>query len=59
MGHGQLCITPYEDEEEEMAMAQAVSYVFGGCGQAIEAWSDGKPYFIDDDGSKRYTYLPD
>ena len=40
-------------------MAQAVRYVCGGCGRAVEAWSDGKPYYIDDDGSKRYAYHPD
>lgn len=40
-------------------MAQAVRYVCGGCGKAVEAWTDGNPYYIDDDGSKRYAYHPD
>lgn len=40
-------------------MAQAVRFVCGGCGHAIEAWSDGNPYYIDEDGSKQYAYHPD
>ncbi len=40
-------------------MAEAVRYVCGGCHRAIEAWSDGNPYYLDDDGTKRYAYHPD
>ena len=40
-------------------MAEGVKYVCGGCHKAIEAWSDGNPYYFDDDGIKRYAYHPD
>jgi len=40
-------------------MAEAVRYVCGKCGHAIEAWSDGNPYYIDDAGTKQYAYHPD
>ena len=40
-------------------MAEAVRYVCGGCHNAIEAWSDGNPYYIDEAGAKRYAYHPD
>ncbi len=40
-------------------MAEAVRYVCSACGRAIEAWSDGNPYYIDKRGRKRYAYHPD
>lgn len=40
-------------------MAQGVRCVCEGCGRGIEAWSDGNPYFIDEDGAKQYAYHPD
>ena len=40
-------------------MAEAVRYICGGCGRAIEAWSDGNPYYIDAAGKKQYAYHPD
>jgi len=40
-------------------MAEGILYVCDGCGHAIEAWSDGNPYYIDETGSKRYAYHPD
>lgn len=40
-------------------MAEAVRSVCGGCGHAIEAWSDGNPYYIDEAGAKQYAYHPD
>ncbi len=40
-------------------MAQAVLYVCPGCRKAVEAWSDGNPYYLDDTGAKRYAYHPD
>jgi DNA-directed RNA polymerase subunit RPC12/RpoP len=39
-------------------MAQAQRFVCRGCGRAIEAWSDGNPYYFDDAGEKRYAYHP-
>ena len=40
-------------------MAEAVRYICETCGHAIEAWSDGNPYYIDKAGAKQYAYHPD
>ena len=40
-------------------MAQARKFICGSCRRAIVAWSDGNPYYIDDDGRKQYAYHPD
>jgi predicted RNA-binding Zn-ribbon protein involved in translation (DUF1610 family) len=40
-------------------MAEAVRYVCDSCREAIVAWSDGNPYYIDASGAKRYAYHPD
>ena len=40
-------------------MAQALRFVCSGCHRAIEAWSDGNPYYIDEAGAKQYAYHPD
>lgn len=40
-------------------MAEGVRFICGGCGKAIEAWSDGNPYYIDTRGRKHYAYHPD
>jgi DNA-directed RNA polymerase subunit RPC12/RpoP len=39
-------------------MAEGVRYVCGNCHRAIEAWSDGNPYYLDDKGAKKYAYHP-
>ena len=39
-------------------MAESVLYVCGGCGKSVVAWSDGNPYFIDEQGAKQYAYHP-
>ena len=39
-------------------MAEAVRYVCGECGHAIEAWDEGNPYYVDLDGNKQYAYHP-
>lgn len=39
-------------------MAQCIRFVCSTCGFAIEAWSDGNPFYIDDDGKKKYAYHP-
>ena len=40
-------------------MAEGVRYVCANCGKAIEAWSDGNPYYLDAGGRKHYAYHPD
>ena len=40
-------------------MAEALRFVCSGCDHAIEAWSDGNPYFLDEAGAKQYAYHPD
>jgi predicted Zn-ribbon and HTH transcriptional regulator len=40
-------------------MAQAKRFVCGTCRRAVEAWSDGNPYYIDESGCKQYAYHPD
>lgn len=40
-------------------MAQGIRFVCNSCGRAIEAWSDGNPYYIDEADCKQYAYHPD
>ena len=40
-------------------MAQAKQFICGSCGRAIKAWSDGNPYYLDENGRKQYAYHPD
>ena len=40
-------------------MAEGVRFVCGGCDHSIEAWDDGNPYYIDEDGKKQYAYHPE
>ena len=39
-------------------MAQGIQFVCGNCDKKIEAWSDGNPFFIDEEGEKLYAYHP-
>ena len=40
-------------------MAESVTYVCEACGKSVGAWSDGNPYYIDEEGGKKYAYHPD
>jgi predicted RNA-binding Zn-ribbon protein involved in translation (DUF1610 family) len=40
-------------------MAEGRRFVCDSCRKAIEAWSDGNPYYLDERGRKRYAYHPD
>jgi hypothetical protein len=40
-------------------MAECIRFVCGNCGEAIEAWSDGNPYYINENEKKQYAYHPD
>ncbi len=40
-------------------MAEGFRFVCDSCDRTIEAWSDGNPYYFDDDGKKQYAYHPD
>jgi DNA-directed RNA polymerase subunit RPC12/RpoP len=40
-------------------MAEGVRFICGNCRKAIEAWSDGNPYYLDSDGAKQCAYHPD
>ena len=40
-------------------MAESLCYICNHCHHAIEAWSDGNPYYIDETGKKQYAYHPD
>ena len=40
-------------------MAEAKRFVCSKCQHSLEAWSDGNPYYIDEDGTKQYAYHPD
>lgn len=40
-------------------MAEAVRFICSECDKALEAWSDGNPYFLDENGQKQYAYHPD
>ncbi len=39
-------------------MAECIRFVCSGCGQSIDAWSDGNPFYIDETGNKKYAYHP-
>ena len=39
-------------------MARGFRFVCGGCDHRIVAWDDGNPYYIDDDGKKKYAHHP-
>lgn len=39
-------------------MAECIRYQCGNCDNSVEAWSDGNPYFIDEQGCKQYAYHP-
>jgi len=39
-------------------MAECILFVCSDCGQSIEAWSDGNPFYIDETGKKKYAYHP-
>lgn len=40
-------------------MAEGRRFACDACGEAIEAWSDGNPYYLDEVGAKVYAYHPD
>jgi predicted RNA-binding Zn-ribbon protein involved in translation (DUF1610 family) len=40
-------------------MAEGVRFVCDVCGEEIEAWSDGNPYYLEPWGAKVYAYHPD
>jgi DNA-directed RNA polymerase subunit RPC12/RpoP len=40
-------------------MAQCFRFVCDRCGDAIESWDEGKPYYVDDRGKKQYAYHPE
>jgi len=35
-------------------MAEGIRYVCSECGRSVEAWSDGNPYYIDENGQEIY-----
>ncbi|PHJ42770.1 hypothetical protein [Vibrio sp. PID17_43] len=37
-------------------MAQAILFECTSCDKSIESWSDGNPYYIDENGVKQYAY---
>ena len=40
-------------------MAEGYVFVCTECEKAIEAWIDGNPYILDENGEKEYVYHPD
>lgn len=36
-------------------MSVCIRYTCGNCGKTIDAWDEGNPYYLDDQGVKRYT----
>jgi len=40
-------------------MAECIRYACSRCRRAVEAWSDGNPYYRDAKSRKRYAYHPD
>ncbi len=40
-------------------MSIAYQFACDHCARRLEAWDDGNPYFLDEDGEKQYAYHPD
>ena len=40
-------------------MAQGVHISCTACDFSTDAWSDGNPYYLDEQGNKHYAYHPD
>lgn len=40
-------------------MAESKRFVCSLCAHTIESWSDGNPYYFDENGKKQYAYHPD
>ena len=40
-------------------MAAGFRFVCSGCDHNIEAWDEGNPYYINENGKKQYAYHPD
>lgn len=40
-------------------MADRIQFTCDSCGFAIKAWSDGNPFYIDEEGKKVYAYHPE
>ena len=40
-------------------MAEGFTYACGKCGHRVSTWSDGNPYYLDENGAKHYAYHPD
>jgi len=40
-------------------MAEGRRFVCDECGNSVEVWSDGNPYYFDTRGKKQYAYHPD
>jgi len=40
-------------------MAEGRVFVCSSCAHAITAWDDGDPYYLDEQGEKRYAHHPD
>ncbi|MEZ6128619.1 MAG: hypothetical protein R3C59_08040 [Planctomycetaceae bacterium] len=40
-------------------MAEGVGFKCPTCDFTIASWSDGNPYYIDENGEKQYAYHPD
>ena len=45
--------------ESEEKMAECRQFICDNCDKTIEAWSDGNPYYIDENEKKQYAYHPD
>jgi DNA-directed RNA polymerase subunit RPC12/RpoP len=39
-------------------MATGRVFKCSACAHAVEAWDDGRPYYVDDRGEKRYAHHP-
>jgi hypothetical protein len=40
-------------------MAQSFRFICNSCGETIESWDEGDPYYLDERGRKQYAYHPD
>jgi predicted RNA-binding Zn-ribbon protein involved in translation (DUF1610 family) len=40
-------------------MAESIANICDNCEFEVIAWSDGNPYYIDEQGEKQYAYHPD
>jgi hypothetical protein len=46
-------VSPHDTHEVEMALG--CTFICTNCTHAVNAWDEGDPYYVDEDGQRRYV----